>query len=70
MRDTADFDVDRASVSTSVADRLLRAAVLAGRDAGEHPLEHDIGELVAISEMLVVTSGTSDSPSAVLPAGA
>jgi len=36
-----------------LADGLLRPAVLAGRDAGEHPLEHDVGELVAISEMLI-----------------
>jgi hypothetical protein len=36
-----------------LADRLLRAAVLAGRDAGEHPFEHDTGELIAVGEMVV-----------------
>ena len=39
-RETDDFDVDRAARSTSLADRLLRAPVAAGRDAGEHPLQH------------------------------
>ena len=34
-------------------DRLLRAAVLAGRDAGEHPLQYDLAELVAVGEVLV-----------------
>jgi len=28
------------------ADRLLRAAVAAGRDAGEHPLQHDRGQRI------------------------
>ena len=34
-------------------DRLLRAPVAAGRDAGEHPLEHDPRERVTVGEMRV-----------------
>ena len=33
-----------------LADRLLQTPVAAGRDAGEHPLEHDPGELVALAK--------------------
>jgi hypothetical protein len=53
VRETALFDVDRARVSTSLADRLLSAPIAAGRDAGEHPLQHDPGQRIAIGEMLV-----------------
>jgi hypothetical protein len=40
-------------VDDLLADRFLRAAVLARRDTSEHPLEHDAGELITVSEMLV-----------------
>jgi len=33
------------------ADRLLRAPVAAGRDAGEHPLQHDLGQRIAVGEV-------------------
>jgi site-specific DNA recombinase len=36
-----------------LADRLLRAAVLASGHAGEHPLQHDLAELVAVGEVLI-----------------
>jgi hypothetical protein len=36
-----------------LADRLLRAPVAPGRDTGEHPLQHDPGQRITISEMLV-----------------
>ena len=52
MRDTADFDVDRASSSSSLADGILSAPILPGRNAGQHPLQDNIAELVALSEML------------------
>jgi hypothetical protein len=35
------------------ADRLLRAPVAAGRDAGEHPLQHRLGQRVAVGEVRV-----------------
>ena len=53
VRDTADFDVDRALVSTSLADRFLRAPIPARGHAGEHPLQHDPGERITISEVLI-----------------
>jgi hypothetical protein len=36
-----------------LAGRLLGPPVLASRDAGQHPLEHDFTELVAVGEVLV-----------------
>ena len=36
-----------------LADRLLAATVLAGRDTGQHPLQRQAAELVAIGEMLI-----------------
>jgi hypothetical protein len=35
------------------ADRLLRAPVAAGRDAGQHPLQHRLRQRVAVSEVRV-----------------
>ena len=53
-----------------LADRLLRAPIPARGDAGEHPLQHDPAQRVAISEVLDRSrAGTSVSPSAVLTRG-
>jgi hypothetical protein len=36
-----------------LADRLLYAIVLATRDAGQHPLQHNLAQAVAVGEMVV-----------------
>ena len=35
------------------ADRLLRAAVAPGRDAGQHPFQHHRGQRIAVGEVRV-----------------
>src|SRR4051812_41344959 len=52
-RDTADLLVDRSTSSIVVADRLAGARIAARRHAGEHPLEHDVAERVALGEVTV-----------------
>ncbi len=52
-----------------LADRFLRAPVPTGRDAGEHPLQHDPTERIAFSEMLIGRQRTSASPSALRTRG-
>ena len=46
------------------ADGLTGARVEARRDAGEHPLEHDVAEPVAGGQVRIGASSTSWSPSA------
>ena len=70
VRDTADFDVDRALVSTSSPTGSCVRAVAPRRDAGEHPLQHDParadhGQRNADRSR----AGTSVSPSAVRTRG-
>ena len=50
---TADFDVDRATLVDVAADRLTGPRVAARRDAGQHPLEHHVGELVTRREVRI-----------------
>ena len=50
---TADFDRRALGVDDVLADRLARAREPARRDAGEHLLEHDPGQRVAIGEVRV-----------------
>ena len=52
IRDTADFDTDRASLDL-LADRLLRPPVPASRDARQHPLQHHTLKLVTVAEVIV-----------------
>ena len=52
------------------ADRLADARVLAGRDAGEHPVHHRPRERVTIGEVLIAATVSSRSPSAVRTRGA
>jgi hypothetical protein len=52
-RETDERDVRPRLLLHLLADRLLRAAVAAGRDASEHPLQHRARQRIPVGEMLV-----------------